>query len=154
MGVKIELIVRGVCCLRPQIKGLSENINVRSIVGRFLEHSRIYCFSNGHSMPSAKAKVFISSADIMPRNFDRRYEVMVPILNKTVHKQILNQIMVANLTDNTQAWTMKASGEYSRIENNISSISAHNYFMANPSLSGRGKSIKDNRPKDLVLKNK
>ena len=154
MGVKIELIVRGVCCLRPQIKGLSENINVRSIVGRFLEHSRIYCFSNGYSMPSAKAKVFISSADIMPRNFDRRYEVMVPILNKTVHKQILNQIMVANLTDNTQAWTMKASGEYSRIENNISSISAHNYFMANPSLSGRGKSIKDNRPKDLVLKNK
>ena len=152
MGVKIELIVRGVCCLRPQIKGLSENINVRSIVGRFLEHARIYCFSNGNSMPSTKAKVFISSADIMPRNFDRRYEVMVPILNKTVHKQILNQIMVANLTDNTQAWTMKASGEYSRIKNNTSSISAHDYFMANPSLSGRGKSIKDNKPKDLVFK--
>ncbi len=154
MGVKIELIVRGVCCLRPQIKGLSENINVRSIVGRFLEHARIYCFSNGNSMPSTKAKVFISSADIMPRNFDRRYEVMVPILNKTVHKQILNQIMVANLTDNTQAWSMKASGEYFRIKNNTSSISAHNYFMANPSLSGRGKSIKNNKPKDLVFKNK
>ena len=154
MGVKIELIVRGVCCLRPQIKGLSENISVRSIVGRFLEHSRIYCFSNGHSMPSSKAKIFISSADIMPRNFDRRYEVMVPILNQTVHKQILNQIMVANLKDNTQAWEMKSSGEYSRIKEGKSPISAHNYFMSNPSLSGRGKSIKIKKPKDLVFKNK
>ena len=151
-GVKIELIVRGVCCLRPQIKGLSENISVRSIVGRFLEHSRIYCFSNGHSMPSSKAKIFISSADIMPRNFDRRYEVMVPILNQTVHKQILNQIMVANLKDNTQAWGMKSSGEYSRIKEGKSPISAHNYFMSNPSLSGRGKSIKIKKPKNLVLK--
>ena len=154
MGVKIELIVRGVCCLRPQIKGLSENISVRSIVGRFLEHSRIYCFSNGHSMPSSRAKIFISSADIMPRNFDRRYEVMVPILNQTVHKQILNQIMVANLKDNTQAWEMKSSGEYSRIKEGKSPISAHNYFMSNPSLSGRGKSIKIKKPKDLVFKNK
>ena len=153
-GVKIKLIVRGVCCLRPQIKGLSENISVRSIVGRFLEHSRIYCFSNGHSMPSSRAKVFISSADIMPRNFDRRYEVMVPILNQTVHKQILNQIMVANLKDNTQAWQMKSSGEYSRIKEDKPSISAHNYFMSNPSLSGRGKSIKIKKPKDLVFKNK
>ena len=154
MGVKVELIVRGVCCLRPQIKGLSENINVRSIVGRFLEHSRIYCFSNGYSMPSSSAKVFISSADIMPRNFDRRYEVMVPILNKTVHKQILNQIMVANFKDNTQAWVMKSSGVYSRIKDEKSSISAHNYFMSNPSLSGRGKSIKINKPKELVIKDK
>ena len=154
MGVKIELIVRGVCCLRPQIKGLSENISVRSIVGRFLEHSRIYCFSNGHSMPSSRAKIFISSADIMPRNFDRRYEVMVPILNQTVHKQILNQIMVANLKDNTQAWEMKSSGEYNRIKEGKSPISAHNYFMSNPSLSGRGKSIKIKKPKDLVFKNK
>ncbi|GIR46946.1 MAG: polyphosphate kinase [Alphaproteobacteria bacterium] len=153
IGVKIELIVRGVCCLRPQIKGLSENISVRSIVGRFLEHSRIYCFSNGHSMPSSKAKIFISSADIMPRNFDRRYEVMVPILNQTVHKQILNQIMVANLKDNTQAWEMKSSGEYSRIKK-VNHYSAHNYFMSNPSLSGRGKSIKIKKPKDLVFKNK
>ncbi len=153
-GVKIKLIVRGVCCLRPQIKGLSENISVRSIVGRFLEHSRIYCFSNGHSMPSSRAKVFISSADIMPRNFDRRYEVMVPILNQTVHKQILNQIMVANLKDNTQAWQMRSSGEYSRIKEDKPSISAHNYFMSNPSLSGRGKSIKIKKPKDLVFKNK
>ena len=154
VGVKIELIVRGVCCLRPQIKGLSENISVRSIVGRFLEHSRIYCFSNGHSMPSSRAKVFIASADIMPRNFDRRYEVMVPILNQTVHKQILNQIMVANLKDNTQAWEMKSSGEYSRIKEGKSPISAHNYFMSNPSLSGRGKSIKIKKPKNLLFKNK
>ena len=154
IGVKIELIVRGVCCLRPKVKGLSENINVRSIVGRFLEHSRIYCFSNGHSMPSSKAKIFISSADIMPRNFDRRYEVMVPILNQTVHKQILNQIMVANLKDNIQAWEMKPSGEYSRIIKDKLPISAHNYFMSNPSLSGRGKSIKIKKPKDLVFKNK
>ena len=154
IGVKIELIVRGVCCLRPKVKGLSENINVRSIVGRFLEHSRIYCFSNGHSMPSSKAKIFISSADIMPRNFDRRYEVMVPILNQTVHKQILNQIMVANLKDNTQAWEMKPSGEYSRIIEGKLPISAHNCFMSNPSLSGRGKSIKIKKPKDLLFKNK
>ena len=154
VGVKIELIIRGVCCLRPQIKGLSENISVRSIVGRFLEHSRIYCFSNGYSLPSSRAKIFISSADIMPRNFDRRYEVMVPILNQTVHKQILNQIMVANLKDNTQAWEMKSSGEYIRLKEGKSSISAHNYFMANPSLSGRGKSIKIKKPKDLVFKNK
>ena len=153
-GVKIELIVRGVCCLRPQIKGLSENISVRSIVGRFLEHSRIYCFSNGHSMPSSAAKIFISSADLMPRNFDRRYEVMVPILNQTVHKQILNQIMVANLKDNIQAWEMKSSGEYSRVKAGKPNISAHNYFMSNPSLSGRGKSIKIKKPKDLVFKNK
>ena len=153
-GVKIELIVRGVCCLRPKIKGLSENISVKSIVGRFLEHSRIYCFGNGHSMPSSGAKVFISSADIMPRNFDRRYEVMVPILNKTVHKQILSQIMVANFKDNTQAWIMEASGEYIRVKDKKPFISAHNYFMSNPSLSGRGKSINIRKPKDLIFKNK
>ena len=105
-------------------------------------------------MPSSGAKVFISSADIMPRNFDRRYEVMVPILNKTVHKQILSQIMVANFQDNTQAWIMEASGEYIRVKDKKPSISAHNYFMSNPSLSGRGKSINIRKPKDLIFKNK
>jgi len=151
-GVKVELIVRGVCCLRPQVPGLSENINVRSIVGRFLEHSRIYCFSNGSKMLSNKTKVFIASADIMPRNFDRRYEVMVPILNVTVHKQILNQIMVANLKDNTQAWRMRKDGTYARILEEADLISAHEYFMANPSLSGRGKSIKYDKPEVLLFK--
>ncbi len=151
-NVRVELIVRGVCCLKPQVKGLSENIHVKSIVGRFLEHSRIYCFSNGGKMPSSSAKVFISSSDIMPRNFDRRYEVMIPILNKTVHKQILNQIMVANLNDKTQAWQMKSDGSYTRLIAKKGSISAHQYFMKNPSLSGRGESIKYDRPQEIILK--
>ncbi len=154
VGVRVELIVRGVCCLNPNLKGISDNISVKSIVGRFLEHSRIYCFSNGLSMPSRNAKVFISSADIMPRNFDRRYEVMVPILNRTVHKQILYQIMVANLKDNIQSWMMFKNGKYKRIKNENENISAHEYFMSNPSLSGRGKSIKYSRPKELSFKNK
>ena len=151
-NVRVELIIRGVCCLKPQIKGLSENIHVKSIVGRFLEHSRIYCFSNGKRMPSSSAKVFISSADIMPRNFDRRYEVMVPILNKTVHKQIINQIMVANLNDKVQAWKMKGDGTYARMTPRKDSISAHQYFMKNPSLSGRGESIRYDRPQEIILK--
>ena len=151
-NVRVELIVRGICCLKPQIKGLSENIYVKSIVGRFLEHSRIYCFSNGFRMPSSKSKVFISSADIMTRNFDRRYEIMVPILNKTVHKQILYQIMVANINDQVQAWEMKSDGSYVRVISSKDSISAHQYFMKNPSLSGRGESIKYNRPKEIILK--
>ena len=151
-GVKIELIVRGVCCLNPQVKGLSENINVKSIVGRFLEHARIYCFSNGYSMPSLNSKVFISSADIMPRNFDRRYEVMVPILNNTVQKQILNQIMVANLNDNLQSWHMEKDGKYYRTIADKNPVSAHDYFMSNPSLSGRGESLKYYSPKNIRLK--
>ena len=151
-GVKVELVVRGICCLKPQVKGLSENINVKSIVGRFLEHSRIYCFSNGYRMPSLRSKVFISSADIMPRNFDRRYEVMVPILNNTVQKQILNQIMVANLNDNVQSWHMQSDGRYFRSVEKGNAISAHQYFMANPSLSGRGQSLKHDGPQNLRLK--
>ncbi len=151
-GVRIELVVRGICCLRPQVKGLSDNIYVKSIVGRFLEHSRIYCFSKGNKMPSTKAKVFISSADIMPRNFDRRCEIMVPIINSTVHKQILHQIMVANLNDRAQSWQMNKDGAYERMQHNDGSLSAHEYFMSNPSLSGRGESIKYNQPQTISLK--
>ncbi len=152
-GVKVELIIRGVCCLKPSVKGLSENIKVRSIVGRFLEHSRIFCFGNGSRLPSRKAKVFISSADLMPRNFDRRFEVMVPIKNKTVHRQILDQIMVAYLNDKKQCWIMTEEGKYFR-QIGKNSKSAHEYFMANPSLSGRGSALKINKPQKIRLKNK
>ncbi len=137
-GVQISLVIRGMCCLKPGVPGLSDNIMVKSLVGRFLEHARVYCFANGHLMPDSKAKVFISSADIMPRNLDWRLEVMVPIENPTVHQQILEQVMVCNLNDEANSWVLQPEGHYESVDINKNCFDAQNFFMHNSSLSGSG----------------
>ncbi len=146
------MVVRGICSLRAGLPGVSENIRVKSVIGRFLEHSRVWAFANGKALPSRQAKVYLTSADAMSRNLMRRVEVMVPITNKTVHDQVLGQVMLANILDTEQSWQLGPDGQYHRLRQEEGGFNCHQYFMANPSLSGRGAALADHEVPRLTLR--